>query len=125
MKTTIIYEVKIETMCSHDWEGVFLMSPTIHDIESAIIIDIKRLSKHGEEDHDEASFYIERLQQIQRIVAEVDERELEQHGKRSVTVAGVTIGYISTSNTKAYDAGEPAEVSDFPARYCRDRDASP
>jgi hypothetical protein len=105
------------------------MTPTIHDIESAIILDIESLSGHDdsmdEEDEEHAAYHIETLQRIQQIVAEVGEDFLDKHGRKNVVIAGVTIGYITAEAKKTYDAGEPAEVRQFPDRYYQDRDASP
>jgi hypothetical protein len=122
MITTTLYEITVETLREYDWTGLFLMKPTIYDVESAIILDIESLSGHDdsmdEEDEEQAAYHIERLEEIQQIVAQVgDDDFVNQHGTNDVTVASVTIGTILVEAKKTYDAGEPAEVRQFSDRY--------
>ena len=132
MKITTLYEITIATRGVYEWTGLFLWPPTIQDVDAAIICDIKSLSGQDEsmdddesmdaEDMEEASWHIERLQDIQQIANHVDAEFLNHHVLEDVTVASIAIGTILVTAKKTYDTGLPAETTDFPERYCRNRE---
>ncbi len=121
MKTTSLYEITVKTVGGYDWSGLFLMTPTVYDVDSAIILDIESLSDHDEtndEEDDEYAYHqVEQLKTIQQILNNVDDDFVNQYGVKNVKVAGVTIGTICAEAKQTYDAGRPAEVEAAPASH--------
>jgi hypothetical protein len=132
MITTKLYQVSIGTVCGYEWTGLFIMKPNVHDVDSAIILDIEEASGHddsmNEDEEEQLVYHIRWLYQIQQIVNNADDEVFDQHGQRDIRVAGVTIGTIVTNDMNGYDAGESEEAISFPDRfpdrYCRDREST-